>query len=43
VSRLRRQDRKPLFDPLAERQRDNVCFDFFAFFYAVQTPGYLPQ
>jgi len=25
--------------PLAAPQRDNVCFDFFAFFRAVQTPA----
>src|SRR5439155_24801649 len=43
ASRSLRQDCKPLSDPLAERQCDNVCFDFFACCYAVQAPGTLLQ
>src|SRR5207245_10874390 len=39
--RQRRQDCTSWSDPPAERLRDNVCFDFFAFSCAVQMPGHL--
>src|SRR6266850_6608410 len=38
ASRPNRRDCSPSFDLLAAPPRDNVCFDLFALFGAVQTP-----